>query len=83
MADTISDDFAIANGIAAYQLAVATLRYLETMGVPPKDLLGIIETAVLGAETAAKQKAHPALPIAVELLQGGARQYRARPKSTH
>ena len=79
MADAISDDFVLANGIAAYALARETLAFLEVSGVPRDSLIAIIMSAHNAVQKFGDTRTHAAIPIAAELLQDAARQVQARP----
>lgn len=83
MADTISDDFAIANGIAAYALARETLALLQAMGVPAAEVLALTMRAHKAVAGFATMKRHAALPIAADLLQDAVRQLEASSAASH
>ena len=83
MAGSISNDFAIANGIAAYALIRETLAYFEALGVPHEKVIGITMAAHAAVQSFGKVKTHPALPIAAELLQDAVRQLQATTAATH
>ena len=83
MAETISDDFAIANGIAAYALVRELLVYLETLGVPRQQIVGITMTAHQTVKHLGNLKTHAAMPIAAELLSDAVRQLEATTSAKH
>lgn len=83
MADSISDDFATANGIAAYALTQEILMYLETIGVPRQQIIGITMAAQQKLQGLGKMKRHAALPIAADLLAETAQRLQATRSSSH
>ena len=83
MPDSISDDFAIANGVAAFALAQETLKYLERAGLPRQAIVDITAAAHQTAQTWSKAKRHRALPIAADLLGEVVRRLRATMPPKH
>ncbi len=83
MPDSISDDFVMANGIAAFQMVVLLVRYLERIGVPKGDILELISTAEQSVTALAETKDHAALPIAADLLRKTRQQFQAMPAASH
>lgn len=83
MADSISDDFAMANGIAAFHVISVLLRYLEVLGIPKSAVRDIMLAAEKNVTDAGQLKHHAAFPIAADLLQETRKRLEAMPAATH
>lgn len=78
MSDTISDEFAIANGIAALLLVTELINQID-----PTQAKSVMSGALERAKGYQKQKHHPALPIAADLLRDGLQRLLAMSGPSH
>ena len=69
MADSISDEFAMATGIAALVLVQATLEQMQELGAPSTKIDEIITRSLQIVAGLAAQQRHAALPISANLLR--------------
>ncbi|MGD9885311.1 MAG: hypothetical protein AB7F22_09525 [Reyranella sp.] len=69
MAEPITDEFAMATGIAALVLVQATLEQMQELGVPSSKIDEIITRSLQIVATVSANQPHAALPISAKLLR--------------
>lgn len=69
MANSISDEFAMATGIAALVLVQVTLEEMQLLGVPSSKIDEIITRSLQIVTDLTTKQRHAALPISADLLR--------------
>ncbi len=68
MAEPITDEFAMASGIAALVLMQVTLEQMQQLGLPSSKIDEIITRSLQIIAAVSANQYHPALPISAKLL---------------
>jgi hypothetical protein len=69
MAEPITDEFAMASGIAALVLMQVTLEQMQQLGLPSSKVDEIITRSLQIVAAVSANQYHPALPISAKLLR--------------